>query len=343
MIEYRNQLKTRKMSSLRRFWHIRNPKEYDDEQDTVEQAKENDDNITVRKFYLLCELPTDVKLYILAFVAEVSLDDGSSTTTNSLTRVFPLVSREFRALSKSDCLWQTILERFVDKEPFLWRDGLLMLLGCDHGDTTSQQQQQQDLFSSLSSREVVQLVNSRLREPGYFRLYRMIMARFIRFTSPIFYMSCRRLKIGIPLALHFFEHRHRLLIQTVMEGYPMELQDGRLIANQVSNLPTFVYAHVPPFQQGSRACLVQVHRCGIDPNDGTANVWLMPVAFVKMERVWERADQAGLRYAQCVRLSSSACRELRREETNRHVQRRFRRRRRNRNDAGRQYMPCSIM
>jgi hypothetical protein len=337
-------------SLLRRFWHSRrrNPNEHDDddEQDTVEQAKENDDNITVRKFYLFCELPTDVKLCILAFGAEVSLDDGSSTTThNSLTRVFPLVSREFRVLSKSDCLWQTILERFVDKEPFLWRDGLLKLLDCDDPGDTTTQQQQQDLLSSLSSRELVQVVNSRLSEPGYFRLYRMIMARFIRFTSPIFYMSCRRVKIGIPVALHFFEHRYRLLIQMVMEGYPTELQDGRLIPNQVSNVPTFVYAHVPPFQQGSRACLVQVHRCVIDPNDGTANVWLMPVAFVKMERVWERADQAGLRYAQCVRLSNSACRELlqREEQTTRRVQRRFRRRRRNRNDAGRQYMPCSIM
>ena len=155
----------------------------------------------------------------------------------------------------------------------------------------------------------------------------------MRFTSPIFYMSCRRLKLGIPSLLHFFEPRYRLLIQMVMEGYPTELQDGRFIPNQVSNVPSFVYAHVPPFQQGSRACLVQVHRCMIDPNNGTANVWLMPVAFVKMERVWERADQAGLRYAQCLRLSSNACRELQREETTRHVQRRFRRRLRNGNDA----------
>jgi hypothetical protein len=133
------------------------------------------------------------------------------------------------------------------------------------------------------------------------------MARRITFMSPIFYMPCRRLEVGIPLALHFFEPRYRLLIQMVMEGYPTELSDGRLIPNHVPNLPTFVYAHVPSFQQGSRACLVQVHRCMIDPNDGTANVWLMPVAFVKMERVWEGSNQAGLRYAQCVRLSSSAC------------------------------------
>ncbi len=36
----------------------------------------------------------------------------------------------------------------------------------------------------------------------------------------------------------------------------------------------------------------------------------MPVAFVKMERVWEGSNQAGLRYAQCVRLSSSALAEI---------------------------------
>jgi hypothetical protein len=33
----------------------------------------------------------------------------------------------------------------------------------------------------------------------------------------------------------------------VMEGYPTELPDGRLIPNHVPNLLTFIYAHVLPF------------------------------------------------------------------------------------------------
>jgi hypothetical protein len=55
-----------------------------DKHDEVEHAKENDDNISVQKFYLFCELPTHVKLYILAFVAEVFIDDDSKAAVNAL-------------------------------------------------------------------------------------------------------------------------------------------------------------------------------------------------------------------------------------------------------------------
>jgi hypothetical protein len=242
------------------------------------------ENQSLTSFHPFPMLPQDLKIFILTFVANASMEDPI-VQTSPLTHALPLVSRDFRDMCRSDCLWQIALEQLVDAEPSLWKEGLLKLHACE----------------ASSSRELVRVVHKGLREPGYFRLYRMVVARFLRFTSPVFCMR-GNVRLGRPIGLHLFEPRYQRMIQLVMEGYPVEVRDGRNIV--LEDLPHFVYAHVSPFSASSPACLVNVQRCSINEN-GTADVLLMPVAYVKMERLWVQSNTGGLHFAQCLRLGAS--------------------------------------
>lgn len=207
--------------------------------------------------------------------------EDPTVKTSPLTDTLPLVSRDFRDICRSNCLWQIALEQLVETEPSLWKEGLLKLHACE----------------ASSSRELVRVVHEGLGEPGYFRLYRMVVARFVRFTSPVFCMT-GNVRLGLPIGLHLFEPRYKLMIQLVMQGYPAEARDGRQIVSE--DLPYFVYAH----GCASSACLVNVQRCRINEN-GTADVLLMPVANIKMERLWVQSNTGGLHFAQCLRLGDA--------------------------------------
>jgi hypothetical protein len=229
-------------------------------------------------------LPQDFKIFILTFVAKAAMEDPI-VQTSPLTHALPLVSRQFRDMSRSNCLWQSALEQLVQAEPSLWKEGLLKLHACD----------------TSSSSELVRVVHKGLGEPGYFRLYRMVVARFVRFTSPVFCMT-GNVRLGQRIGLHLFEPRYQVMIQLVMEGYPQEARDGRQIVSE--DLPYFVYAHAAPFSASSPACLVNVQRC-VMHEDGTADVLLMPVAHIKMERLWVQPNTGRLHFAQCFRLGAS--------------------------------------
>lgn len=244
----------------------------------------NTENHSLAPFHPFPLLPQDLKIFILTFVAKASIEDPT-VQTSPLTDTLPLVSRDFRDMCQSNCLWKIALEQLVEAEPSLWKEGLLKLHACE----------------ASSSSELVRVVHEGLREPGYFRLYRMVVARFLRFTSPIFCMT-GNVRLGLPIGLHLFEPRYVLMIQLVMQGYPAEARDGRQIV--VEDLPYFVYAHASPFSASSSACLVKVQRCRINEN-GTADVLLMPVAHIKMERLWVQSNTGGLHFAQCLRLGDS--------------------------------------
>ena len=232
-------------------------------------------------FQLFPRLPKELKILVLSFVSEASLENHG-TPSSSLTHVLPLVSKQFHGISQSNCLWQLALERLVEKEP-LWEDALLKLHKCE----------------ASSAHDLVQSVHKGLHEPGYFRLYRMVVARFLRLTGPVFIYPSNRVRIGELIQFFFFEYRYRLLIQQVMEGYPQAAREGSPI--EAEELPTFIYAHALPVAPSSPACLVQVQRCFIHP-DGSAELLLIPVAFLRIERVWEQPDTGGLFYAQCLRV-----------------------------------------
>ena len=230
-------------------------------------------------------------VYILSFVADVPFEDPNEQS--SVPHVLPFVSKQFHSMCQSNYFWQMALERLVVKDPSLWKEGLLKLYSsCDE-----------------SSPHFVRLVHEGLLEPGYASLYRMVVDRFLRFTGPVFMMS-GVVSLGEPILLHFFEPRYRLLVQQVLEGYPQEAREGGPItANENGDYPTFVYAHMAPFAPTFPACLVEIRQCTVQPN-GSADVMLMPVAYVRIQHLWERPNTGRLHFAQCIRMGGEESRQL---------------------------------
>uniref|UniRef100_A0A6V2A4W5 Lon N-terminal domain-containing protein n=1 Tax=Ditylum brightwellii TaxID=49249 RepID=A0A6V2A4W5_9STRA len=142
-------------------------------------------------------------------------------------------------------------------------------------------------------------------------LFQQTVSTHLRQTHPIFYMP-GTVRLGCVFGLHFFEPRYRVLISEVMSSYPVGFRTGDVIdASTEGRFPEFVYAHVAPLAPTNPACIVQVRQCHIYP-DGTADVLLMPVAYVWMERVWERPNSGGLACGRVVRMGKEASRALER-------------------------------
>jgi hypothetical protein len=225
-------------------------------------------------------LHEDLQIFILSFISEAPFEDPQKPSP--LTNVLPYVSKQVRVMCLSDYLWRMALERLVKKDPFLWVQGLLKLHMCDS-----------------SSPHFVRSVHEGLHEPGYFSVFRLVVERYLRFTGPVFMMS-GVVHLGEPIGLHFFEPRYRLLIRQVMDGYNVDDHSG-FVLQRNGEYPTFVYAHVAPFAPTSPACLVEVRQCTIHPNR-SADVMLMPVAYTRIERLWEAPNTGRLHFAQCLRM-----------------------------------------
>jgi hypothetical protein len=120
-------------------------------------------------------------------------------------------------------------------------------------------------------------------------LYRHVLNNYIRYDMPVFYMPDELILRGRSLGFYFFEPRYRRLIWQVMEPYPVEFRQGRIpnAENGIANPPMFIYAHKSPLKRGVVACLVQVKHCIINPN-GTANIEVVPVEHVRVEKVYEQ-------------------------------------------------------
>jgi hypothetical protein len=239
-------------------------------------------------------LHEDLQIFILSFVGEAPFEDPHKRSP--VTHVLPYVSKQVRAMCRSNYLWQMALERLVEKEPSLWVKGLLNLYACD-----------------ATSPHFVRLVHEGLHEPGYMQVFRLVVERYLRFTGPVFMMS-GVVRLGEPIGLHFFEPRYRLLIRQVMEGFAVDVPSGYVYprAND-GEYPTFCYAHMAPFAPTTPACLVEVRQCTIHAN-GSADVMLMPVAFVWMETLSEVPNTGRLHHAQCLRMGHEDSRAL--EERN---------------------------
>ena len=164
-------------------------------------------------------------------------------------------------------------------------------------------------------------------------LYRSILLRHLRYQGPVFYMPTR-IRLGSEYGLHFFEPRYRLLISEVMSSFPVSARRGGPISPMVPglsppssavaavasrnedvqnlfrqnrtllqnhHLPTFIHAHQSPLCRNAPACIVQVLNCIIQP-DGSADVFLQPMAYVFVEELWERPGTGGLYEARGIRM-----------------------------------------
>jgi len=264
--------------------HNEGDSESDEFHDAVETEEERPK--TFHQFTLLTE---DLQLLILSFIAEVPYEVPHRRSL--LTHVLPYVSHHFYALCQSDYLWQEALERLIHKDPVLWVTGLQKLAPT---------------VNQSTSLKFVQLVHQDLNEPGFLRMFQMVVERHLHFTGPVFIMS-GVVRLGEGIALHFFEPRYRLLVQRVLEGFSPEFRQGAPM--DAATAPTFVYAHTAPFVPTTPAVLVRVQQCTVYPN-GSADVVLIPTAYVWLTRLWEAPNTGRLHYAQTLRMPTDEARQL---------------------------------
>ena len=166
-------------------------------------------------------------------------------------------------------------------------------------------------------------------------IYRSIVNDHLRYRGPVFYMPSA-IRLGSPYGLHFFEPRYRLLVAEVMAPYPVSARRGERISPMVPSLlpnntlrkngddddiisnllntleqnqtllgkyqlPTFIHAHQSPLRINSPATIVQVRQCMVS-RDGSADVYLEPIAYIRIDQVFERPGTGGLFEARGIRM-----------------------------------------
>ena len=247
-----------------------------------------------KTFPQFTSLGEDIMIHILSFVADAPFESNHTVTyASSLTHGFPLVSKQLRRLAKTDSFWMDALVRQVVKEPDLWFKGLVSVAGQRGGEITD---------AANNTTEMVELVRQSLGVSSC-DLYRLVLNTTIRITGPVFCMY-HPVKLGEPYGLHFFEPRYRRLIADVMAPFPDQARQGGAIECEPGQSPpVFIHVHGQPVTRSAPACLVQVIRCRIYPGDGRADVFLLPIAFLRIETIWERPHTGHLFYARCIRVS----------------------------------------
>ena len=152
-------------------------------------------------------------------------------------------------------------------------------------------------------------------------IYKSIVQNHLRYKGAVFYMPSA-IRLGSPYGLHFFEPRYRLLMSEVMAPYPVSARRGERISPMVPSLipnnslrqngddddikanllnvleqnqsllgkyqlPTFIHAHQSPLRKNTPATIVQVRQCMVS-RDGSADVYLEPIAYILIDQVFER-------------------------------------------------------
>lgn len=272
---------------------------------------QQEDDAIFSQFPLLGE---DIVIHILSFVAEAPLENTpTNISVSSLTHSLPLVSKQFHRLVQSDCFWKDSLMRQVMKEPSLWKKGLEELQpNAPAASAEGEEDNSNIVVKPEQANEIVENLQNKGNR-SCLDLYRQVLNTKIRFTLPIFYMG-HDISLGQPYGLHLFEPRYRLLLREIMAPFPDSAKQGGPIysAGPGQNPPLFIHAHIHPLSPSTPACLVQVVRCRIHPHDGRADVFLLPIAYVRMERIWERPNTGRLYHGQCLRVGQRVTEELER-------------------------------
>jgi len=288
-----------------------NGKNYPTDKNSVNVApvnKELDDRFEV--------LGEDTILSILRFVSHAPLEQVHSVCRpdhvrvdknpkTELTDSLPGVCKLFQGLSEHDALWKPAIMRQLQREPELWMEGLLkvaqnekqLLWDTDHN----------DYYETPNS--FLERVRHALNCISYKNLYKKVISEHIRMTLPVFYMP-GPLMLGGSYRVHLFEPRYRLMIAELMKDYPLSARQGGLTAVGGRQAPVFIHANRDPFAVSSGACLVKMVRCNISPRDGTADIMLLPVAYLWLEKVWVRPNSGKLHYAQSVRMGAKATKDM---------------------------------
>jgi hypothetical protein len=233
------------------------------------------------------ELPETAQFHTLTYLAEApyehvakDLSSDVSPSMGSLTTTLPLVCHKFRDYCRSDELWKASLLRAVTSDD-IWRQAVLRLLPDLDLSTESPTTLEAKL---LAATNLSTCKNA----------YQCIFSESIQVTHPVFFMPMDIQEMGPRYQLHFFEHRYRLMMASLMQGF-----------EQVPGADGPVFLHVVDIRgpTARTAALVRVVEC-VFAQDGRALVELQVVGRVRICSCWVRPNSYSLYYARGYRNDS---------------------------------------
>eukprot|EP00526_Cylindrotheca_closterium_P015776 CAMPEP_0113603948 /NCGR_PEP_ID=MMETSP0017_2-20120614/1541_1 /TAXON_ID=2856 /ORGANISM="Cylindrotheca closterium" /LENGTH=260 /DNA_ID=CAMNT_0000512355 /DNA_START=36 /DNA_END=814 /DNA_ORIENTATION=+ /assembly_acc=CAM_ASM_000147 len=239
-----------------------------------------------RAFHLFSELHEDIANHILLFIADAPLEQstehGNKNALSSLTHIVPLISKTLRDTASTDFFWKESLLRQLNRDDsrrYHWQAGLQRLLPKE---------------TELSIEpDKLDAVLQETKEKCYKDLYRKIMTTHIQGQYPIFIMPCQ-LRLGEPYGLHLFEPRYRIMVRDLLESSgnynAATEQAGADLTSEENGRkpPLLIHACLGGrLGPGEYACLVQLVHCTLY-DYGTADVMLLPVSWVRMDKLWVR-------------------------------------------------------
>ena len=254
-------------------------------------------------FPQFAELNEDIQQIIISFIADAPYEFELPRSRQyqyrqaTLTTTLPFVNKKFYGLSNLDSFWREALLRQLANEErdHVWKAGLRRMLPLDH--------------PIEEGANLLEEVRNHLGDAiTYKDIYRKIFSRHLKFEAPMFLMPCS-VKLGEMYGLHLFEPRYRIMIRNLMNACenPRAARSGEPIRagatrDGLLQPPYLIHFCLPQhLRPGAMACLIQVVWCRTYEQE-TADVQLMPIAWVRLDRVWCRQDQGDLFYAKATRV-----------------------------------------
>lgn len=271
---------------------------------TSHKAEKDSVNIAGPRFPQFAELSEDICRIIVSFVADAPYEfemtgrrQRHTYRPATLTTTLPFVNKTFYQFSNDDSFWRAALLRQLENEErdHVWKAGLRRLLPLDHPID-----EKTDLLGEVRTYLGEDITHK--------DIYIMIVTRHLKFEAPMFLMPCS-VRLGEMYGLHLFEPRYRVMIRDLMDACedPQAARTGEVIRpgrtqDGILQPPLLIHFCLPAhLRTGSTACLVQVVWCRTYEQE-TADVQLMPIAWVRLDRVWCRRDQGDLFYAKATRV-----------------------------------------
>lgn len=269
-------------------------------------------------------LNEDMQLQIISFISDTPFETLDTTDArnmdenqlidlcqSTLTHTLPFVSKYFYVLlrsSEGDHLWKESLMRRMQKDnSFTWKNGICALIKKWENDNITAELSLHHTNDAESLLKVASRSYQKYHGIAWLEnninqlLFRSVVTGYVRYTGHVFIMPGNA-QVGELTALRLFELRYRLLISEVMVNFPTVYGMGEVISGP--NYPTFIYANNTPISVGTSAVIVQVKQCFTSEN-GIAQVIVMPIAHVLLERIWIRPNCGNLHMASVIRMPES--------------------------------------
>lgn len=250
------------------------------------------------QFHCFKEFHEDIIKLILSFVADAprEFSPERGNVQAGLTHILPFVSKNFRNFAELDYFWEPALLRQLnrqDSQRYHWQQGLRRLLPPS--------------FQLSKGATLLDEILNYIDKTSYKEIYKKVLTNHIQATYPIFIMPCQ-LRLGEVYGLHLFEPRYRIMISSLLEkcGNPQEASRGGKIEDGVHDgvvqPPLLVHAFSGSrLGPGEGACLVQLVWCRTYEY-GTADVQLLPIAWVRLDKIWVRPSSGHLFYSKATRV-----------------------------------------